>query len=361
MSQNHGQQRGRRHGRQAGPQGRAPGGPSHGHVSTRIDPVPRQGRHTSFDRPSLFAQDAADDQADAQRVPLLSTLESMPGAGQGAYKARRGPTPYAHETPLPRRGGFGALTARWGDWQAKALMGLMVAGILSLMTAFVLLLLDRNAERDAKGPAAEASQERRPIPVDRRNPLAALVVPTSRPVMERPPSTTPPAIAPQAAVIEDLPHATLPAQHRDDIATSTALTIPAATDTSPLDANGGPRTLLLATAPSGAGLPPVQGQAIDASIAIVTAPRSDPAIDKAPDKAPLAPATRRQTKSGKDEDVALLEAVLAHSASRQPPAPALSVTEALRRCGELEGAASAICRARVCVGSPTAAACHQDP
>jgi hypothetical protein len=81
-----------------------------------------------------------------------------------------------------------------------------------------------------------------------------------------------------------------------------------------------------------------------------------------------APAARHGNSSARqDDDVALLEAMFAHTRTR-PAAPsagaapaALSVADELKRCGSLSGGAAATCRARICVQNPAAAACHQDP
>jgi hypothetical protein len=101
---------------------------------------------------------------------------------------------------------------------------------------------------------------------------------------------------------------------------------------------------------------------------------SAPAAARQADKSEAAGRRRPPPVRTKDDDVALLEAVLAHSATRKLPAqtptpistsmstsvPA-SVADELQRCGALGGAASATCRARTCVQHPTTPACLHIP
>jgi hypothetical protein len=75
-----------------------------------------------------------------------------------------------------------------------------------------------------------------------------------------------------------------------------------------------------------------------------------------------------------DDDVALLEAMFAHSGNNRRPAQtgqaaqttpaapaALPVAEQLKqKCGSLNGADAATCRARICVQNPSASVCHQE-
>jgi len=62
----------------------------------------------------------------------------------------------------------------------------------------------------------------------------------------------------------------------------------------------------------------------------------------------------REARAAPD-DVALVEAMLAHAGPRPaPPSP----TEALRRCGQGTSPETSVCRARICVQHPSLAACH---
>ena len=55
------------------------------------------------------------------------------------------------------------------------------------------------------------------------------------------------------------------------------------------------------------------------------------------------------------DDVALVEAMLAHAGPRKAPPPP---TEALRQCGADSSPEASVCRARVCVQHPSLPACH---
>jgi hypothetical protein len=231
-----------------------------------------------------------------QRVHILSTLES----------ARR--PPRAAPSKLRRqRPGEAA-----GKWQIKLLIGLMAAGILSLLTAFVLLLLDNGGAKEAQAPLV------RPITVDRHNPLAALAM--------RAPQAEPPSRPPQTALIENVTGET------------TIGTIAALTDAMP------PNAMDAATSPAGARAANEKEKGSEKAI--------DPTLEKT--------AAKRRARADKDDDVALLEAVMAHSATRKTVPQTPSVADAFQQCSALAGGAAATCRARVCVQHPTSLACHQD-
>jgi hypothetical protein len=69
-----------------------------------------------------------------------------------------------------------------------------------------------------------------------------------------------------------------------------------------------------------------------------------------------APRTNAKREAGAShDDVALVEAMLAHAGPRQaPPTP----TAMLQQCGSGASAETAVCRARICVKHPSLAACH---
>lgn len=277
-----------------------------------------------------------------QQVHILSTLESARRPAAQAPSKRRKPRPSTG--PI------------LGNWQVKVLIGLMAAGIVSLMTAFVLLLLDKSETQGAAPSQVVA------IEVDRHNPLAALVAaPTHSGAMSKPGEPVAPtgqaaqtaqtAQTVQAAVIEELPAGPLaalgqPAAVTPKAATAALLPSPLSTE----QAQGMPATQTMAIV---AAHVPAHTQPAAAQRDSTAAPaaRSSQLDDK--------PAPKRPPRSAGDDDVALLEAVLAHSATRQPPTT-VPVAEEIQQCAKLGGAAAATCRARICVQHPTTPACHQD-
>jgi hypothetical protein len=113
-------------------------------------------------------------------------------------------------------------------------------------------------------------------------------------------------------------------------------------------------------------VPVVQAKAPAATVAPITPPKASvataspaPALQTANESVTKPVKQASHARSGKrDEDVALLEAMFAHTGARKPPA---SVAEELAStCGGLSGAQAATCRARICVQHPTASVCHPD-
>ncbi len=299
-----------------------------------------------------------------QRLHILSTLESARRPPRVApSKARKQRTP---------------ITGEGSPWQIKLLMGLMAVGIVCLMSAFALLVLDTSALRQAQAASAETaaatrSQRQLPIQADRHNPLAALMTQ---------PMQTGPLLAPeqQAAIIENLPvDPTAPVT--TPVSAQAPLPLPASPATAGLQTDTEAATLAAMPSVGSAGLrQPTSARPLLA----LTAPPAEHAMSQArplPVKtaAPAAASADAQADAGstvrrravavraKDDDVALLEAVLAHSATRQaqPPEPSADPDApaiALARCAALGGGgAAATCRAAVCVEHPTLAACHQAP
>ncbi|MFT3856099.1 MAG: hypothetical protein QM742_00795 [Aquabacterium sp.] len=331
------------------------------HITVRrVKPAAGSSRERpSFDRPSLFAQyDNADvEDADIQRVHILSTLESERRSPQ------KGPKPRPQSST---RDGGGL-----GNWQARALVTLMGVGIVALMAAFALLVADHT--QAPQPPLAQAGNAappaRKPIPADTRNPLAALATHPAPPPAPLPPQE-------QAAVIENLPLDPMPpvtaplahqpaAQALADKAMREVDPVARAREAIPPDT--------LAAMPSLTPVPnrrvgkPDVPPATPAGLApLVSNPAMVVVSDKAPPK-PAAAAAATQPKrprADKDDDVALLEAVMAHSGARKPPPPSpapLSVKDALQRCAPLTGGAAATCQARICVQHPSAPECHPEP
>ncbi len=299
----------------------------------------------ALDRPSLFAgmdnEDSTVD-GDTQRVRILSTLESARRPTRGA---RRGPTKIQGITRKKR-----------GVWQTRVLMGLMILGMLTLLASFVMVLLDGHpGSASAKAESAagsDATPRKTASASSDNNPLAALIVPPQNAMM-------PPAQ--QAAVIETVLSAPVPAPQA---ASTPAQPAPPVIQPAPLAAKAQP-----AKASHNPGAPktaaPTVATTTPASATMAAALPPAPTAQATP-TAP--PTTRRSTAASRnDADVALLEAMFAHTRAKPatPPktaASSVSVSDELKkRCGSLIGASAATCRAQVCVQNPTAAACHQDP
>ena len=259
-------------------------------------------------RPSLFAdfdQDSVED-VDPQRVRLLSTLESQRGV-RGRPRARRLPTGRPH------------------PWLTRALMALMALGMLVMLLSFIQLL-------------------RRPPPA---LPTAQTALASVTPAEAGRTSTTAPGSATlhptqgEAAEIIDLspPGAGSP-------------TAPLVTSTSPVPAaNALPASASIASiASTGREGDQAANRARTASPPVVEAERTARTAKPSP------PRTSAKREAGaSQDDVALVEAMLAHAGPRKaPPAP----TAQLQQCGSGSSPETAVCRAKVCVQHPSLPACH---
>jgi hypothetical protein len=347
----------------------------HGRQIVRHQPQGRAGR-PALDRPSLFAgQDAQNsvlDDDDTQRVRILSTLESARRPVRVApSKARR-----------QRRQGA-------GSWQFKALIGLMSVGVIALLTSFVMVVVDGHAnsarleapmvEQAAKSgqmpaqPAAPArhtdQRNTKAAPAGADNPLAALITPpastaakpeakvaqaepraTSRPAAEASPQTavietvsTPAPLPKTAPIAAAFASAATPLAPRAVSASASAAETPSAGTTAKAPARSAMASANEAksTAPA-ASKPPVDTLAIQRALNV-----------------PPAAGGKSARNARNDEDVALLEAMFAHTGARKPP---VSVAEEIKRqCSQLAGAEAATCRARLCVQNPSANVCHPEP
>lgn len=312
---------------------------NHGGRLARQTTSDKPGR-PSLDRPSLFAGMDNEDSTfggDTQRVRILSTLESA-----RRPTGRKGPTKIQGITRKKR-----------SNWQTKALLSLMGIGVLTLLVSFVMVVVDGHATpakpEPANKPAAAAPEARHvtgltpKTTVDARNPLAALIVPV-QPVAK--------ASAPvQAAVIENVISAP-PSAH--PLESKLASVRPPANQASNAISQAAPHTAPKVAATSTTTLPLTN----TTKPAATTLPTPSPTATEVA-KIATPPVTKRPPNSkGKDEDVALLEAMFAHTRPR--PAATSVADELKQRCGSLNGADAATCRARVCVQNPTAPACHQD-
>lgn len=278
-----------------------------------------------LDRPSLFAgmeDDGVTFVGDMQPVQILSTLEST------RKPTRKG------RGPLEVIQGF---TKRHSHWQTRGLLVLMSVGVISLLAGFVMVVKEgrsgnivkaeplpsTNIKRAQTSPSAQLAK-----PIADSNPLAALMATSA----SSPKSAPPPALAPQptAAVIENMSTAATPVPVKPAVTTAT------------------PVTQLAMAAPH---VPAKTTAAPAAKTATKSQVESQEPVKRA------APAPRRR-----DEDVALLEAMFAHTRPRpNPVSPPVSVADDIRQqCGSLNGPAAATCRARICVQNPTAPVCHPE-
>lgn len=296
----------------------------------------------SLDRPSLFAgmdNEPSSFDGDTQRVRILSTLESTRRPARGPMKIQ------------------GITKKKRSNWQTKALLGLMAVGVLSLLASFVMVLLNGHTA-SSKADAAdqeppshrEATKPAEAPRVSPDNPLAALVVP---PVHTATAAPTRPA---QAAVIENVAIATPVIDHGAS-STPTKMNTEAKA-ASPQSA--APKSSVIATTAAAKAEPAKPTVLALAAPVSQTSPQATAAAPDASKQArPAAPTGKRpQASSRNDEDVALLEAMFAHTRPR--PVVESAADEIKRRCSGLSGPDAATCRARVCVQNPTAAVCHQD-
>ena len=258
-----------------------------------------------LERPSLFAdfdQNEVED-IEPQRVRLLSALESQRG---------RTPRPRSRRTPTQSR----------SPWATRGLMIAMGLGVLIVLISFIEVL-------------------RRPPP-----PKAL-------------PQTQTQTQAPSTATAHAATHATTNS--------ATSSTTNAAAEIIEIDAPGAgsPARTNTVDAPATAVAPaPPVHKMLSTAAADVARLNADPS----PPSSARPPSAKREGKEGRDtrsrnDDVALLEAMFAHSGTRRSAvttaatAPS-STADALRQCGSASSADAAVCRARVCVQNPSAAACH---
>ncbi len=255
-------------------------------------------------RPSLFAdfdQESVED-IDPQRIRLLSTLESQRGVRRRP-QARRLPTGRAH------------------PWLTRALMVAMGLGMLVMLLSFIQLL--------------------------------------------RHPPAPPPAL--QTGALQAQADASTTARLGGGSATDAAEII----DMSP-PAGGVTQEAMPARAPAASSANSVQPGTSPVSAVPQSPPPSPPARTAVasgtePERlaktakpgaqrtsAHASTSTRREPMTSQ-EDVALVEAMLAHAGPRKaPPSPTL----ALQQCGTGTSAQTSVCRARVCVQHPSLPACH---
>jgi hypothetical protein len=227
--------------------------------------APKRGHRPSLDRPSLFAgMEDETSPEDTQRVRILSTLEST----------RRATKPNRTKGGRPATG-----KSHRSSWLHGALWGAMGMGVLALMAGFVMVIQDTK------------------------------------------PATAHPASSATTLASAQPPHATLPtppATHVDNAASSVELVPPAAAGpavietTAPAPAVPEPVALLQKEQESAAATP---AEAPAANKPAPVAPRPKVMAATPPNKA----ASKPKSAKGQDEDVALLEAMFAHTGRKAPP------------------------------------------
>lgn len=252
-------------------------------------------------RPSLFAdfdQESVED-VEPQRIRLLSTLESQRGARRRP-RARRMPAGRTHA------------------WLTRALMATMALGMLVMLLSFIQLL-------------------RRPPPLAQPLPTLAATSSASRATSALAPATTE-APADAAEIIDIAPPAGGAASHPTFEPAQPAPAAPSLADAAPATVND-------------QAAPPATTVRASASLAQPGSPSQAARSEKPNTQQPSA---KRQANAPSD-DVALLEAMLAHAGPRKATA---QPTKALQQCGTGSSPETAVCRARVCVQNPSLPACH---
>lgn len=235
-------------------------------------PSPGAGQRPSFDRPSLFAG-MEDDEApeDTRRVRILSTLESTRQASR----------------PGRTKGGRRTRKSKGRSWLQGVLWGVMGVGVLALMAAFVMVIQDTR-------PALAHAPSQAGTPQAKPEADAAK------------PGTTAEA---GPAVIETTVLAGAQA------ATTASSASPALGSNHPLAAVDN----RVASASPGQVRQDVRPDKDQASSVTSPPAKATPASDKA-DKTSGQPV--KQAGKGQDEDVALLEAMFAHTGHKAAPKPA---------------------------------------
>jgi hypothetical protein len=271
-------------------------------------------------RPSLFADfdQASVEDIEPQRIRLLSTLESQRGVRSRARAGR-------------------LQMGRNRAWLTRVLMVVMGLGMLVMLLSFIQLIR-------RPPPSVEVTQA---IATD----------------------TTVPRPASQVASVHGTADLTAPVEAAEIIdmsppaagsARGAVLALPQHASPGSIDVSAAG----MASSNSAPAAPLVSQSAPPSAHAMtsVDAPRPTVASATGPERSGRKAAhlgergRNTQPEAGAShEDVALVEAMLAHAGPRQaPPSP----TAALQRCGAGNAPEVAVCRARICVQHPSLPACH---
>lgn len=236
-----------------------------------------RGQRPSLDRPSLFAGMEDSTLEDTQRVRILSTLEST----------RRTSRPHRTKGGRQRRKGQRSL------WMQGALWGALGMGVLALMAGFIMVIQESKPaplQANVTTPSQTAAPATTPAKPDIR--VATLDAPASAPA----------GLTPQGPAVIETTASAEPAIVASPHNAATASTASVAAPTTPP-----PQTSALA-----APAPPMA--------APTRKPEDTPARAQTAVAAASKPAKSRSAK-GQDDDVALLEAMFAHT-GRKAPVPA---------------------------------------
>lgn len=197
-------------------------------------------------------------------------------------------------------------TGRGHPWLTRSLIALMGLGMLVMLASFIQLL---------RRPPPEIT----PTVSAPANSVTSLKPPALAAALD-----SPDPIAQAAEIIEFDPPAAAPMQPPAEALKLAGLATPEAP-----------------------AAPAVSNQA-------ATAPEQATRTARPPKAPPQREGTRREVSASAD-DVALVEAMLAHAGPRKAAA---SPTEAFKQCGTGSAPETAVCRARVCVQHPGLPACH---
>lgn len=303
-----------------------------------------------------------DDNAPPQN-PAPGILSALDSPRSGSFQPRS----------RPRVGGRSHSQRGWPLW-------LLMLGGAACASVGLWLGLQPEPHESFQPPLAAPAQPQ-PLPVQPATPtaLVATQVAPHAPTPASGPSLQPaPAPPPLAALIEDtqapvaaaLPGASAPqpgsmpgnhqGNHQGQQPSSTSAQAMSQDSAAPTSA-GAETVAGPASSPRGKGHSPLAALAVtprtspskdaERAIARKTTPRQARASKPPSARSPSAPRGRRQS----DDDVALLEAMFAHTNARKPPRSAVQELE--RRCGPLSGAEAKACRVKVCKQFPDARVC----
>ena len=245
--------------------------------------------HPALDRPSLFAGMEPDADEPAERVRILSTLAaSRPPSKRASGRSRRG---------------------RGSSWQFKALLTLMGLGIIGLLAGFAMVLTQGHSQAGATVPpeaarrALIAAPAATPVP-----PQAATIATTTASVTGSASSATanlPSTQAPQTAVIEEVvPDAVAGLGTVAAASPLAALGSTATANSAMAKSTPAPATRPTALPPTPAPTPTTAGAQAEPRRVAQATPHSA--------RTEVRP-RQTATKRGQDADVALLEAMFAHT------------------------------------------------
>lgn len=301
------------------------------HTPGSSRPTGRRHPRPDLGRPSLFADfdQASVEDIEPQRIRLLSTLESQRGV-RARPRGRRLPT------------------GRNRVWLTRTLMVMMGLGMLVMLLSFIQLL--RRPPPSMQIPQAMVTNATAARPVDRVGGVhgtADLTTPIQ--AAEIIDMSPPGAGSARSAVIASTQPASpgsIEVSASMGSSAHSAIAAPAAASTSQPTPQ---------PAPHSTAQPHRAETLTDAPRRAVASTTTGPErVNRKAHTGALRQDAKQETGAS-HEDVALVEAMLAHAGPRKaPPSP----TAALQRCGAGNSPEAAVCRARICVQHPSLPACH---